>query len=200
MLEVPAGYLARGDKLLARASSKKKSHITQPPKPPKMATVHTLPHGGFLLFLHQKSCCENPYRTEIRARTPRPMWSELAAQRIAVALWPGRWRASHRFGGLNVGAFWGVGCFNSTLQYPARVDRTGIRVRTPRSMWSKPAAQCIAVALWSGRWRATHRFGGLNVEAFGGGGDASNIHSKSRRRTSLVSYFSSFFEFFSKPL
>ena len=30
------------------------------------------------------------------------MWSELAAQSIAVALWPGRWRASHRFGGLTL--------------------------------------------------------------------------------------------------
>ena len=42
-------------------------------------------------------------------------------------------------------------------------------------MWLKPAAQRIAVALWSGRWRASHRFGGLNVGAFGGG-DALILH------------------------
>jgi len=129
-----------------------------------------------------------------------PKYAEPAAQRIAVALRSGRWRASHRFGGLNVGAFWGVGCFNSTLQYPARVDRTGIRARNPRSMWSMPAAQRIAVALLSGRWRATHRFGGLNVGAFGGGGTLriSIPNHGGARRLFPISH--RFFEFFSKPL
>ena len=47
-------------------------------------------------------------------------------------------------------------------------------------MWSKPAAQRIAVALWYGRWRASHQFGGLNVGAFGGG-DALILHYNIRR-------------------
>ena len=35
-------------------------------------------------------------------------------------------------------------------------------------MLSKPAAQRIAFALWSGRWRATHRFGGLTLSRLRG--------------------------------
>ena len=75
----------------------------------------------------------------------------------------------------------GGGCFNSSLQYPARVDRTGIRARTPRTMLSQRAAQRNIVALWFGCWRVSHLLRGSDVGAFGEGGDALIIHFKPRR-------------------
>ena len=81
----------------------------------------------------------------------------------------------------------GGGCFNSSLQYPARVDRTGIRARTPRAMLSQRAAQRSVVALRFGCWRVSHLLGGSDVGAFGGGEGVLIIHFKSRR-ASLVSY------------
>ncbi len=100
----------RRDKLLAgincsRANSKKKatSHNFR-----KWPPYGVRPHDGFCSLLRQKSCYKKFYRTEIRARTPRAIWLKAVAQRSAVALRFGCWRASFLFWGLDVRAL-GVG-------------------------------------------------------------------------------------------
>ncbi len=72
--------------------------------------------------------------------------------------------------GIKCWSVWGGGCFNSTLQYPARVDCTGIRARTPHAMLLQRAALCCVGVLWFGCWRVSHLFRGSDVGAFGGGG------------------------------
>ena len=84
----------------------------------------------------------------------------------------------------------GGGCFNSTLQYPARVDCTGIRARTPHAMLLQRAALCCVGVLWFGCWRVSHLFRGSDVGAFGGGGMLQlSITIPDARRLFHISHF-----------
>jgi hypothetical protein len=64
----------------------------------------------------------------------------------------------------------GGGCFNSTLQYPAHVDRTGIRARTPHTMCpsTRRSAASLRYGLVAGG--CLIYFGDQMLECLGGGG------------------------------
>ena len=44
----------------------------------------SLPHDGFWPLLGQKSCYEKTYRTEMGARTPRPIWTNAVGLRSGL--------------------------------------------------------------------------------------------------------------------
>ncbi len=70
--------------LLHTSPPKITNHTEQPPEMAETLPYLSLPHDEFWPLLGQKSCYKKTYRTEMGARTPRPIWMNAVGLRSGL--------------------------------------------------------------------------------------------------------------------
>ena len=179
------GWIARESEL------PKKSHITQPPKPPKIVTVHTYPTPWqfFMISppkiflwksLSYQNTCEDPAHNVVEAHG--------AAKSRCAMVW--LLAGVPSILGIKCWSVWGGGAL--ILHYNIRrVWIVPEYVPGPRTQCCCSARRCAALVCYGlVAGGCLIYFGDQMLERLGGG-DASIIHYNTRR-ASIISYFSFF--------